>query len=303
MDYNLKKKLESKGFKFKYPPKPGYVVPLSDDRMFRIFCRDKNNRKFVAKLINLVTGIDFDLLIERMVVIDSTIPDDSVSNHLNDQDVVVTINNTTLNLEMSTNLYNNKRKNERTAFKYAGNQYKVGSSYEDVYIFYQICIENYDLFNNNYLINEVNMINVTSGNYEVETNEFKKFHINLKILNDACYNSYEEVNKFFKFFTLDKEKDLEELSKGDEILMEAYEHLKNLSHDSIPMSKLEEQELDDYCQRLAIMDAKNDGIAEGKAEGKQDEKIEIAKKSLYQGIDINTISIITGLTIEEIHNL
>lgn len=41
--------------------------------------------------------------------------------------------------------------------------------------------------------------------------------------------------------------------------MDAYEHLKSLSHDSIPMSKLEEKELDEYCQRLAIMDAKKEG--------------------------------------------
>ncbi len=32
-------------------------------------------------------------------------------------------------------------------------------------------------------------------------------------------------------------------------------------------------------------------------------KIEIAKKSLKQGIDINTIILITGLTIEEIEQL
>ena len=205
---------------------------------------------------------------------------------------------------MSTNLYNNKRKNERTAFKYAGNQYKVGSSYEDeVYIFYQICIENYELFKNEFLINEVNMINVTSGKYEVETNEFKKFHINLKKLDDECYNNYEEVNKFFKFFTLDKEKDLEELSKGDEILMEAYEHLKSMSHDSIPMSKLEEQELNDYCQRLAIKDAKNEGINEGDAKGKRDEKLQIAKKMLKDGIDINFISKYSGLSIDDIKNI
>lgn len=36
-------------------------------------------------------------------------------------------------------------------------------------------MENYDLFENDFLINEVNMVNVTSGNYELETNEFKKF--------------------------------------------------------------------------------------------------------------------------------
>ena len=160
MNYNLKKKLESKGFKSKYPPREGYVVPLTDDRMFRMFCRDKSNKCFVAKLISLVTGIDYDLLIDRMIIVDSTIPEDNVVLHYNEQDVVVSIDNTTINLEASTNIYSNKRKNERTAFKYAGNQYKVGSTYEDVYIFYQICIENYELFKNDFLINEVNMINV-----------------------------------------------------------------------------------------------------------------------------------------------
>lgn len=72
-------------------------------------------------------------------------------------------------------------------------------------------------------------------------------------------------------------------------------NLKSLSHDSIPMSRLEEQELDEYCQRLAIMDAKNEGLDEG--------KIEIAKKMLEKNSDISFISECTGLTIEEINNL
>ena len=85
--------------------------------------------------------------------------------------------------------------------------------------------------------------------------------------------------------------------------MEAYEHLKSLSHDSIPMSKLEEKELDEYCQRLAIMDAKNDGVSEGEAKGKREEKLEIAKNLLSENIDIDIISKSTGLTIDEINNL
>ena len=307
MNYILKKKLENEGVKFKYPPKPGYIVPLSDDRIFRIFCKDKNNRKFVAKLINLVTGIDFDFLLDRMIIIDTTTLEDSIINHYNDQDVIVTLDNTTINLEMSTNIYSNKRKNERTAFKYAGNQYKIGSKYDQSYIFYQICLETYSLFDNDFLINEVNMVNVTSGNYECETNEFKKFHINLKKYSDACYNGYDDVNKFFKFFTMDKISELEEFCKGDDILMDALDHLKSLSHDSIPMSKLEEQELDEYCQRLAIMDAKNDGLIEGKLEGKlegeKSKQIEIAKNLLSENIDINIISKSTGLTVEKIKEI
>ena len=147
------------------------------------------------------------------------------------------------------------------------------------------------------------MINVTSGKYECETNEFKKFHINLKKCSDICYNSYNEVNKFFKFFTIDKISELEDLCKGDDILMDALEHLKSLSYGSIPMSELEEKELDEYCQRLAIMDAKYEGINEGKQEGKNEEKLEIAKKMLNDDIDVNFISKYSGLSVENIENL
>ena len=295
INYGMIKKIENRGFKSKYPPKEGYVVPLTDDRMFRMFCRDKNNRCFVAKLISLVTHIDYDLLIDRMIIVDSVIPEDNVFLHYNEQDIVVSIDNTTINLEMSNDLITNKRKNERTAFKYAGNQHKVGNSYEDVsYIFYQICIENYSLFKNDYIVNEVNMTNVTSGNFEVETDEFKKYHINLKLIDNTCYNN-SEINKFFKFFTLEKEEELEELCKGDELLMESYEHLKNMSHDSIPMSLLEEQELTEYCQRLAIMDAEVDG-----AKKKQ---FEIARKMLEDEVNIEMISKYSGLSIEEINNI
>ncbi|SFV62817.1 hypothetical protein MNB_SV-9-1231 [hydrothermal vent metagenome] len=48
-----------------------------------------------------------------------------------------------------------------------------------------------------------------------------------------------------------------------------------------------------------IYTAKNDGIKEGKKE----EKIEIAINSLANGLDIKTISLITGLTIDEINSL
>ena len=81
--------------------------------------------------------------------------------------------------------------------------------------------------------------------------------------------------------------------------MEAYEHLKSLSHDSIPMSKLEEQELNDYCQRLAIMDAKNEGVSEGE----KSKQLEIAKNLLSENIDISIISKSTGLYIDEINIL
>jgi predicted transposase/invertase (TIGR01784 family) len=48
---------------------------------------------------------------------------------------------------------------------------------------------------------------------------------------------------------------------------------------------------------------KIEGIKEGIEKGEKQAKIEIAKKSLSQGIDLNTISLITGLSVEEIKKL
>jgi predicted transposase YdaD len=45
------------------------------------------------------------------------------------------------------------------------------------------------------------------------------------------------------------------------------------------------------------------GKIEGKMEGKMEEKIKIAKNSLKQNLDIKTISLITGLTAEEIEDI
>ncbi|NEW61322.1 Rpn family recombination-promoting nuclease/putative transposase [Sulfurovum sp. bin170] len=45
------------------------------------------------------------------------------------------------------------------------------------------------------------------------------------------------------------------------------------------------------------------GKKEGREEGKKEEKIEIAKTSLKQNIDIDTIALITGLSVEEIEKL
>ena len=39
----------------------------------------------------------------------------------------------------------------------------LGDVYNKTYIFYQICIENYDLYHNDLLVTEVNLVDVSSG--------------------------------------------------------------------------------------------------------------------------------------------
>ena len=275
----------------------GKVVPLSNDLVFKNVVKNVVNRDFLAKIINLVTGIDYDYLFKNMIVIDADIPDKSVFVHHNEQDVVVTIDNKYINVEMSNDKAKNKRKNEITSHKYASSMYVKGSDYSESYIFYQIAIENYNIFKNSDLVIEVGLTDLKNG--EIETDEFRKFHVNLKNIPDKCYNELSERERYFKLFLIDDIEELEKISMGDDIMKKVVETVKSLSSDPIFMSELEKQQLDEYCSAMAIVDAKK----EGKQEGKKEEKIEIARNMLAKNSDVQFISECTGLSIDEINNL
>ena len=61
--------------------------------------------------------------------------------------------------------------------------------------------------------------------------------------------------------------------------------------------------VDEYDYEFVQKKLMNSIKDEGYEKGKMDRNIEIAKKSLEQGLDINVISTITGLSIDEINNL
>lgn len=88
---------------------------------------------------------------------------------------------------------------------------------------------------------------------------------------------------------------------------DAANKIVSLSSDPNFISELERQQIQEYARNYALEKAeergKKTGINEGKQLGIDERNIEIAKKSLEQNIDINTISTITGLSIEEINKL
>ena len=308
IDYKpTKEDYERVGIEPTLPLEPGYVVRGTNDKVFKNLANDVHTRRYFAKLISLVTGIDYNYLINNMKLSSNNTQEGSVFEHFNEQDVIVTLDNMRINVEMSIdNKDENIIKNQTTAFKLAGNSYKSGVGYKNTHIFYQICIENYDLYHNDLLITEVNLVDVSSGNYEIVNNFYKEFHVNLNNLSDECYND-DERNKYFKLLTLNKQSDLKLLSKGDDIMEDAANKIVSLSSDPNFISELERQQIQEYARNYALEKAeergKKTGIDEGKQLGINERNVEIVKKSLEQNIDINTISTITGLSIEEINKL
>ena len=81
--------------------------------------------------------------------------------------------------------------------------------------------------------------------------------------------------------------------------MDTVDKLKIMSNDTPFITSLEKEQIEEYCHKIALEDAHNNGLSEGE----QKKSIEIAKRMLAKETDINFISECTGLSIEEIKKL
>jgi predicted transposase/invertase (TIGR01784 family) len=121
-----------------------------------------------------------------------------------------------------------------------------------------------------------------------------------KITNiDLLTNIVEKWCFFFKNADKTSEADLRKLIGSDLVIERAYEELDQFNWT--------EEELLTYDQETKrIMDnkaAEDYMLKQAKAEGKAEGKTEIARNLLTQGVDVNTIALATGLSVEKINEL
>ena len=173
-------------------------------------------------------------------------------------------------------------------------------------------------------INSCIQLNITSGKKDIElkskyllvdtlneskniwTDNFIIYEMNVDLLKKLYYNKdIKSINKYKPviMLTLNKE-ELEEFSLGDERIMEYKDKVNELNSDDdfvTFISREEDQEKTENALRTIISE-KNEELKTQKAK-LNNVNIEHARKMKEKNIDLNAISEITGLTIEEIEKL
>ena len=173
-------------------------------------------------------------------------------------------------------------------------------------------------------INSCIQLNITSGKKDIElkskyllvdtlnesnniwTDNFIIYEINVDLLKKLYYNKdIKSINKYKPviMLTLNKE-ELEEFSLGDERIMEYKDKVNELNSDDdfvTFISREEDQEKTENALRTIISE-KNEELKTQKTK-LNNVNIENARKMKEKNIDLNAISEITGLTIEEIEKL
>ena len=130
-------------------------------------------------------------------------------------------------------------------------------------------------------------------NKKIFKNKFCFIVVRIDKIRELNYN-LTGVLKLFKFLSLTRQEERNELAKGDELLMKLNSWIYENISDKKTIQDLEKiaQDIQDEQYYLA---GKNDGIIQ--------EKREIAKNLFKMNMSLEDISKATGLTIEEIKKL
>ncbi|EJT6665696.1 MAG: Rpn family recombination-promoting nuclease/putative transposase [Clostridium perfringens] len=112
-------------------------------------------------------------------------------------------------------------------------------------------------------------------------------------------NNIDSLLKWIEFIKEPESETVKILEITDEVLRNAKAQLYKISLDKDSIARYREFEKRMYDETSALNSAKR----EGKEEGRIEEKINLAKKSITEGLPISLISKLTGLSEEEIKRL
>ena len=134
-----------------------------------------------------------------------------------------------------------------------------------------------------------------------------KYYIDLEYIYKTCYNKpVVNLSKFERYCLLlrAETKEFADNIAGDDMVMKKVsEKLNELNSDEIMIGLYDAEKEEEKVRKTQLKGAKNEGIEEGKKEGIEQEKIDIAKSMLAKKYNLNDICELTGLSIEKINEL
>ena len=287
----------------------GLIVPATYDKVFKAIMQDEDCRDYLVEIIHGCTNLPKDYIKENIVFKNSELPVEYLQEKQKITDLVIEVEANIINLEMN-NFYYKGLIERNDIYLNELRKLHIGQRYVHIPKVIQINFDNFDRFDGK-TIRKFMILDVE--NYEKETENYEKYHINLKTIKEKYYNK-EKLTKLEKrllLLVLDKKDELEKVSSGDDIMKKVEEKLTVLSQDAAMILCYDEEEYKEIVReavtRTEVEEAKDTALKEGREEGiKQgikQEKTKVAQNMLNKGLDKDLIKEITGLSLEEINDL
>ena len=278
-----------------------------NDRAFKeVFMKEENKDLLIALLESIL-----DIKIEELKYLNLEKNVDNINIKKKYFDLHVRTKNESIQIEVNPNVleYTRPRNVSYICDTYSHEVLK-GDNYNEESKIVQINFT-YGLMNSNKYYEDVayRMYKIQDEEGKKYVENFTIYEYNMDYLMKVWYSKNEkEIAKYKYIIMMDlKKEELEKLSKKDRVIDKYMEEVVRVNEDPEFHQYMSWEEDQRKIQNSLRKEYREEGLAEGRAEGlaegKAEAKEELAKKMKEDGLDIQSISKYTNLTIEEIEKL
>ena len=269
---------------------------LMNDIIFKESFANQHNRKVLEVLLEMFLGLDKGSLSGKLKVqYESYLEKSHIHEKSSRGDIVIECEDMTINLEAYTRFDDNSlNKSMYYVMKIYVGYLHVGDFYQDVGKTIQInFVDKATMELGNEAITSFYLTSEYDTNVKLIPEKFCIKIVQIDKIRELGYNENDLI-KWLRFIAAKGYEERKIIAEGDELLMEFNEWINKYVND---------EETKELLAKWSDYIAENKGYEEGIEDGRKDEKIEIAKKMLSKGNNIEDIIDLTGLSIEEIEKL
>ena len=267
-----------------------------NDYIFKKIFSKKGNESILKDFLISVLNIPIQKVETRAEV---SLERQLEENKLGRLDILAKLDdNTIVNIEVQ--ILNKYNFIDRTMYYWSGNYYnelRAGEDYKEVKKVIAINILDYEIFEEG-PYHEIARIRRDFKN-KILTDKMELHFIQIPKFLKENRGTKTKLEQWMQFISQKDEKEVELAMKENEEIKKANEEYEYLTGDEAErrLALLREEAIRD--EKTMLKGSREEGIEIGKKEN----KIEIAKNMLEEGMDIKTISRLTKLTIEEIEKI
>ena len=267
-----------------------------NDYIFKKIFSKKGNESILKDFLISVLDIPIQKVETRAEV---SLERQIEENKLGRLDILAKLDDSTI-VNIEVQILNKYNFIDRTMYYWSGNYYnelRAGEDYKEVKKVIAINILDYEIFEEG-PYHEIARIRRDFKN-KILTDKMELHFIQIPKFLKENRGTKTKLEQWMQFISQKDEKEVELAMKENEEIKKANEEYEYLTGDEAErrLALLREEAIRD--EKTMLKGSREEGIEIGKKEN----KIEIAKNMLEEGMDIKTISRLTKLTIEEIEKI
>ena len=276
------------------------IIPLTSNTMFKELFGRIENKDILSFFLSNYLDIEYNLVYDNIIHLNTSLKIDNINDYKYDTDIIVTLNDVVINLEMNNIFWNGiKNRNFSYITTLIGKQYVSGKGKEQfkkIKKHIQINLNKYTEPKNR----KVQILKLKDIETDEEIELLEIHNVNLEVIKEECYNK--DVNELTKLEKVSKfllSENSEELKGVIGDMDEILDKVMDLCNDERLIGLYNKEDLDEAIKEGRYLAGVDDGIEKG-IEKKQKE---VVINMLNDNLDIELISKYTNMDVSEIKKI